>query len=829
MNSKTSTSNKRKSSKKRKKGFIRYIVYAFLFSVFLFLFSGALLFLYYSTHLPDYAPLKERDLNAFSIVYSEEDEVIGKFLMENRIPVPYERLPKPLIQAFIAAEDAEFFEHSGIDYKGITRAMIKNLLAGRIVQGGSTITQQVTKTFFLTPKKTFLRKLKEAAYAFGLERNLKKEEILSLYLNNIYLGNGAYGIEAAAESYFNKRIEQLNLAEMAMLAGLVKAPSRYSPINNRSRANERQAYVLSRMAELNFISPEQKERALRAPLRIQSRESAYFSKAPYFTESIRQYVERKYGKEKLYREGLRIYTALDLSLQRHAQRAVEAGLRELDKRQGFRGPIRTLSNEEMRSLTGKRRPLLAPLPADGIFEAVILSKDNSKKSYTVWIEGRKAVLPFPEAVWALQMKPTPTFKPVKVKDPSELLKPGQVIHVRVKEPPKKDQPPVVTLEQEPLAQAALVCLDPKTGYIKAMVGGRDFSESQFNRALHSRRQPGSAFKPVIYAAALEKGYTPSSILMDSPVEYSDHDGGHYWAPKNYDKGFMGPITFRNALAHSRNVATVKILEEIGVGFALNFMKRLGIESPIKRDLSIALGSSGVSMLELTSAFGVFANGGERLKPIFIKKVVTMKGEVLEENFPYMELEEMEDEKKEEETAPERPRPSPPPKETVISPQNAFIMTHLLQGVVEHGTGQRARVLGRPAAGKTGTSSDYGDAWFIGYTPSLLASVWVGFDDKTSLGQNETGARAALPIWISFMDRALRDTPDEPFRVPEGITLMKVNIETGLPPDGSPQETILEAFVDGTQPFRKTPGKEETSSETPVKGRFEKDLPVPTGY
>jgi penicillin-binding protein 1A len=829
MNRKTPLSNKRKFTKK--KGFIRLVLYAFLFSFFMLLISGALLFLYYSTHLPDYALLKERDLNAHSIVYSEDDEIIGKFLMDNRIPVTYERLPKPLIQAFVAAEDAEFFEHGGIDYKGITRAMMKNLLAGRIVQGGSTITQQVTKTFFLTPKKTFLRKLKEAAYAFGLERNLKKEEILALYLNNIYLGNGAYGIEAAAESYFNKRIEQLNLAEMAMLAGLVKAPSRYSPINNLARAKERQAYVLTRMAELNFISQDQKERTLRTPLRIQSRENAYFSKAPYFTESIRQYVERKYGKEKLYREGLRIYTALDLSFQRHAQRAVEAGLRELDKRQGFRGPIRTLSNEELKSLAKKRRSPLAPLPTDGIFEAVILTREDSRKSYTVWVEDRKAMLPFAEVVWALHMKPTATFKPVKVKDPSELLKPGQVVHVRVKELPKKDQALVVTLDQEPLAQAALVCLDPKTGYIKAMVGGRDFSESQFNRALYSRRQPGSAFKPVIYAAALEKGYTPSSILMDSPVEYSDHDGGHYWAPKNYDKNFMGPITFRNALAHSRNVATVKILEEIGVGFALKFMKRLGIESPIKRDLSVALGSSGVSMLELTSVFGVFANGGERVKPIFIKKVVTMKGEVLEENFPYVELEETEDEKKEDdEAAPESPLPSSSPKEKVISPQNAFIMTHLLQGVVEHGTGQRAKALGRPAAGKTGTSSDYGDAWFIGYTPSLLASVWVGFDDKTSLGKDETGARAALPIWISFMDHALRDTPAEPFRVPEGITMMQVNVETGLAPDGSPQETILEAFVDGTQPFiKKGPGTEETSSETPGKGRFGKDVPVPTGY
>ena len=398
-----------------------------------------------------------------------------------------------------------------------------------------------------------------------------------------------------------------------------------------------------------------------------------------------------------------------------------------------------------------------------------------------------------------------------------------MVQVRVKETLKKDQAPVLTLEQEPLVQGALLCLDPKTGYVKAMVGGRDFSESQFNRAIHSRRQPGSAFKPFIYAAALEKGYTPSTILMDSPVEYSDHDGGTYWAPKNYDKTFKGPITFRNALAHSRNVVTVKILEDIGVGFALNFIKKLGIETPIKRDLSVALGTSGVSMLEMTSGFAVFANGGERIQPIFIKKIVTMKGEVLEEYTPYIET----DEKEEEEVISESP--SPFLKENVISAQNAFIMNHLLQGVVQHGTGQRAKVLGRPIAGKTGTSSDYYDAWFIGYTPSLLTGVWVGFDDKTSLGINETGSRAALPIWISFMDQALKSVPVETFQPPKGIKLVKVNIETGLPIDGDFHETITEAFIDNTIPGEENLEKESPSSETPVRGRSSSDPFVPSGY
>jgi len=821
---KKSRVSKKRTKRRGKRGWTLYLIYAFLLSISIPLISGVLLFLYYSKHLPDFKPLKERNLNAYSIVYSEEDEVVGKFLMDNRIPIPYERIPKLLVQAFIAAEDADFFQHKGIDYKGIARAMFKNLMAGRIVQGGSTITQQVTKTFFLTPKRSLFRKLKEVAYAFGLERNLTKEEILNLYLNNIYLGNGAYGLEAASESYFNKRTEQLNLAEVAMMAGLVKAPSRYSPVNNLKRAKDRQAYVLGRMAELDFISQEQKEGAIRTPLKIQSRESAYFSKAPYFTEFIRQQVERKYGREKLYQEGLRIYTALDFSLQRNAQKAMDMGLRELDKRQGFRGPIQTLSQNEVKALLSRKKGVLNPLPQNEIFEGVILSKDEPKKFYTVWVEDRKGILPFTEMAWALTLKPTPHFKPQKLKTPGDLLKTGDVVHVRIKEPPRKDQPLLLSLDQDPLVQGALICIDPRTGYVKAMMGGRDFSESQFNRAVHSRRQPGSAFKPIIYGAALEKGYHPSTILMDSPVEYADHDGGQYWAPKNYDKNFLGPITFRNALAHSRNVVTVKILEDIGVGSALKFIKKLGIESPIKRDLSIALGTSGVSMLELTAAFGVFANGGEKIKPIFIKKIVTMKGEVLEENYPYVELEEME----EDEETPEPP--SPVQKERVISPQNAFIMTYLLQGVVQHGTGQRAKALGRPIAGKTGTSSDYADAWFIGYTPSLLSTVWVGFDDKTSLGKNETGARAALPIWLSFMDQALRNIPVETFRVPAGVTLVKVNIETGLPVNEDSQETIIEAFVDGTlKEEQKEPEKEPSSTGTPISGGSSGDSSNLFGY
>ncbi len=755
--------------------------------------AGTLLFLYHSHFLPDFKPLRERHTNGNSIVYSEEGETVAKFLMDNRIPVPYEQIPKLLIQAFIAAEDADFFQHNGIDYAGIARATVKNLLAGRFVQGGSTITQQVVRTFFLTSRKSLLRKLKEAAFAFGLEKNLTKEQILFLYLNNVYLGNGSYGVEAASESYFNKSVGDLGLAEMAMLAGLVKAPSHYSPINNFEKAKERQAYVLTRMLHLGFISHEDRNQALAQPLKIESKESVRFSKAPYFSELIRQQVEKKYGKEKVYHEGLRIYTTLNLSFQIAAQKSLEAGLRELDKRQGFRGPIRSLTGKEARNLLSRKKVPLLTLPADRSLEGVILSRDNSKRLYRARFEGTRGVLPYSEMAWALHIRRKSNFTDKEVKDFSNLLKPGDVVHLKVKNPSPKDKIPVLTLEQEPLVQGAVVCIDPRTGYVKAIVGGRDFRESQFNRAVYSKRQPGSAFKPFIFAAALQRGYQPSTILTDCPVEYADPDGSFDWAPKNYDRKFKGEITLQDALAYSQNVVAVKILEDIGIGYALRLIKRFGIESPIKRNLSVALGTSEVSVLELTYAFSAFANRGERVKPIFIKKIVTKDGRVLEENgMPVVTGKEDEEEK-----VPRKPVPVR--REWVLSQQNAFLMTYLLQSVVEYGTGRGARAVGRPVAGKTGTSSNFTDAWFIGYTPSLLASVWVGFDDKSSLGEDETGARAALPVWVSFMKQALRNTPIEEFKIPEGVTLDEVNAEAeqSAPAD---QKILSKAFADGAAPI-----------------------------
>jgi len=723
---------------REKKGLVFYVIYTFILCTLLFLISGAVLFFYYSHHLPDFTPLKERRLNAYSVVYSEEDEVVGKFLMDNRIPVSYEQVPKLLVKAFTAAEDAEFFQHKGVDYKGILRAMFKNLLAGRIVQGGSTITQQVTKTFFLTPKRSLHRKLREVAYAFGLERDLTKEEILTLYLNNIYLGNGAYGVEAASESYFNKRIDQLQLAEMAMMAGLAKAPSRYSPVTNFRRARDRQAYVLTRMTELGMISQDQREKALRTPLKIQSRESAYFSKAPYFTEFIRQQVERKYGKEKLYQQGLRIYTTLDLPLQRAAQRSVEAGLRELDKREGFRGPLRTLPPKEVKELLHKKKESSRPLPSNEVFEGVILFKDESNKLFTIWVEDRKGILPFSEMSWALTLKPTPSYKPQKVKTAADLLNPGDVVYVRVKESPKKDQPPLFTLEQDPLVQGALLCLDPKTGYVRAMVGGRDFSESQFNRAISSRRQPGSAFKPIIYLTALTQVFKPDIMLRDAPLSFVDA-AGNLWQPSNYNNEYFGDVTMRTALEHSLNSATVRLLEKVGVSNVISQAKSLHINSDFAPNLSLALGSTEVSPLDLAGAYATIARGGTYVALTTIRNVLTNQGEELRREAV---------------------------EERVITPETAFTLIDMMKGVVKRGTAAKAAKMPYFLAGKTGTTNEFRDAWFVGFSPNLLCLVWVGYDKDAVLGKRESGATAALPIWMEFMSKALPLYPNDDFASPD---------------------------------------------------------------
>jgi penicillin-binding protein 1A len=741
--------------------------------------SGAYGFYRVTRNLPQITSLQDYEPSIVTNVYAADNRPIAEFYVERRIVVPLEQIPRKLIEAFVSAEDSRFFEHEGIDYLGILRASWKNIKAGGIVQGGSTITQQVTKSLLLSPERSFTRKLKEAILAYRIEKHLSKQEILFLYLNQIYLGHGAYGVQAAAQNYFGKNVEELNLAECATLAGLPQAPSRYSPFSHPERAKERQVYVLNRMVADGYITTNEAAEALAYQLDVKERQDWDIGSVPYFSEHIRRYLEEKYGEEVLYRQGLRVYTTVDVAFQKAAQKALEKGLYELDKRQGYRGPLKQLVPEEIESFfkdlqeSGEKRQLEKGAVAKG----VVIAVSREEKTVSVRLNGALGILPLANMEWARKPDPEAAYGAVKVSDPTKVLKVGDVILVRLLAEDSKAKGWILALEQEPEVQGALLCMENSTGYVKAMVGGLDFNKSQFNRAIQSRRQPGSAFKPLTYAAALDKGYTPATIIIDSPIIYTDEEMDFKWKPKNYKEKFYGPTLLRTALIFSRNVVTIKILRDIGIDYVIDYARRFGITSPLSRDLSLALGSSGVSLLELTNAYSVFAGMGELVSPIFITKVLDRHGNILEEHSTQ--------------------------RERVLEKDTAYIMTHLLQEVVKYGTGWRARALKRPAAGKTGTTNKLQDAWFIGFTPEYVSGVWVGFDDDRTLGKFETGSRAASPIWVNFTTEILKDKPVNVFTVPENVVFAKIDPKTGLLAKPEDQNAVFEAFKEGTAPTETT--------------------------
>ncbi len=745
------------------------------------------LYFYISEGLPKIENLAEYRPPTITEVFAEDGEKIAELYKERRIVMPLEEMPQMLVDAFIAAEDARFWEHQGIDYQGIIRAFFKNIEAGTIVQGGSTITQQVTKSFFLSPERSYRRKLKEAILAYRISKVFTKEDVLYLYLNQIYLGHGAYGVESAAQNYFDKSARDLTLAECAVLAGLPQAPSRYSPYRFPDRALQRKQYVLRRMADEGYITEALAEAAAAEPLQIEERHNWFAEKVPYYTEHVRQYVEKKYGPERLYNDGLRIHTSVNVATQIAGREAIEKGLRELDKRQGYRGPLRKIDLADLETVLEELKPESSTEAVAGaILTGVVTKVDDQEKTVAVQTPLVAGVIALKDMDWARRPDPEVRYGVVSISRPGKVLKPGDVIDVRLIEPLPEGEDWQLALEQEPKAQSALICIEAGTGLVRAMVGGRGFSESQFNRAIQSRRQPGSAFKPVIYAAAVDKGYTTASVVFDSPIVFEDTEREMVWKPRNYSKRFYGQTLVRNALARSLNVVTVKILKDIGIDYAIDYARRLGIESNMNRDLSIALGSSGVSLLELVNAYSVFANLGYHITPVFVTRIEDRDGNVLEETLPE--------------------------KEKVIEQTSAFIVTSMLESVVKEGTGQRVKALGRPAAGKTGTTNNLYDAWFVGYTPDYIAGVWVGFDEEGPLGRGETGSRAASPIWLEFMQRAHEGKPAGDFDVPEGIVFTRIDAETGLLPIPESEKTIFECFKEGTVPtdYTKPP---DTISDT----------------
>ena len=790
------------SGRPKKRGFFkRFILFPLLVLLVIGLLGGVGLVVGYfhiNQDLPKINSLMDYRPDIISKVFADDGRLIAEFFKERRIVVPLSEVPPTLVNAFVAAEDSRFFKHQGFDLVSILRAFIKNLEAGTIKQGGSTITQQVTRSFLLTPERSYIRKIKELILSYRIEKAFTKQEILYLYLNQIYLGHGAYGVEAAAENYFGKHVKDLNLAECAVLAGLPQAPSRYSPFRHPDQARQRQVYVLKRMVEEGTITGEQAAEALNVKLDIKPRRNIYIEEIPYFTEHVRRYVEAKYGTDALYTQGLQITTGVSIDFQKAAEQEVVKGLMELDKRQGYRGPLRSIRPDEIEAFSREIQAELdkKPLEVGTTTQGVVTQVNDAGKTVTVRIGSEQGIIALADMDWARRPNPDVAYYAAKLRRPGEALKVGDVILVRLKE---KREPPDsawrLALEQDPVVQGALLCLEGETGLVKAMVGGRDFTENQFNRAIQARRQPGSAFKPIIYAAALDrkfkdpkKFYTPASVIIDSPVVFEDKERDQTWKPRNFKETFYGPTLLREALAHSRNVVTIKILQDIGVDYTIDYARRLGITSELTRTLSLALGASGVSLFELTRAYSVFANQGFLVEPVFVLKIVDRDGKVLEE--------------------------AGSGRRQVIEKDTAYLMTSLLESVVQQGTGQRVKALNRPTAGKTGTTNDMYDAWFLGFTREFITGTWVGFDEEAPLGKTETGAVAAIPIWLGFMKRVEADRPAQVFEPPEGIVFAKIDAETGLLPVPESRKTIFECFKDGTVPTEvsKRPGEVKETAD-----------------
>jgi penicillin-binding protein 1A len=740
------------------------------------------LFFILSFGLPTVESLKDFKPSLGTLILAEDGRPLGHVNIEKGVYVPLARIPKFLKDALIATEDPRFYQHSGIDYRGIMRAALKDIIAVRLKQGGSTITQQLTKVVFLSPERKITRKIKEIILARRLEKELTKEEILELYLNKVYFGHGAYGVQMAAKTYFGKNASELNQAESALIAGLPKSPMVYSPYSDIDLTKLRQSQVLRRMVEEGYLTDDQSAKIYNQPLNLENLRPQE-ELAPHVVDYIRKYIEKKYGPEKLYQGGLKVYTSIDLDLQRAAVNSLREGLRALDKRQGFRGRV---GFKQLKSVPIQWGSLHVRVKAGEGFNASVLAVGD----YYITVKGRGLVgyIMKDDMAWALLKPRKKTTDPEEYRKPQELVQPGDIIKVRLKDYDNKKQLATFLLDQKPLVEGAVVSIEPYTGYVRALVGGYDFVEGGFNHATEAKRQPGSSFKPFIYGAALENGFTPASILMDLPVI---HEKGEFekkgWKPTNYDERFLGPMRLRTALALSRNAVTVGLLEKIGLDKALTFARKAGITSPISYDYTTALGSSAVTPIELTSAYATFASQGVHTEPIVIKSIIDGNGAVLE-NY------------------------EPQPVES-IDRTTAFLVTSLLKSVVQEGTGRGALSLGKPVAGKTGTTNNYVDAWFVGYAPSLVTGVWVGYDNsRASLGNKETGARAALPIWVPVMARALANKPPEDFIPPDDVVSAKIDSESGLlARDGAP-DAVTDVFRRGTEPTRYADSVKQAGSD-----------------
>jgi len=704
--------------------------------------------------LDDYAP------STISRVYGARGEVVGEFAIERREVIPYERISPYLEQAILAAEDDGFYQHVGLSIPRIVVTAIKDVIQRRM-HGASTLTQQLTRKLFLTDDKTPERKIKEAILAIQIEKRYTKREIFTLYCNQMYFGHGVYGVEAASRLYFGKSAKDVSIEEAALIAGILQGNVRQSPYVNRDAAMRRRNYTLGRMADVGYITPAQSEELKKKPIVVRPDPPGQSSSAaPYFLEEVRRELEGRYGAKQLYENGLSIQTAIDLRLQEASAQALNDGLRRIDKRRGFRKPRRN-AIAEGHTIESFRQPRWdRPMTAGQIVPAVVTAIDGT----VIQLRVGNIRVTVDKKGYAWTNKPSP----------AQLVTRGDLVETRLLTLGDGTSSATGTLEQTPEVEGAVLIIDNRTGQIMTMVGGYSFDRSKFNRATQASRQVGSAFKPFVYTAAIDSGYTPVTMLMDTPVSFPGGAGQPAYTPLNYDHQFEGPITLRHALEQSRNVPAVRVMDQLGPNQVISYARRLGLESPLPPYLAVALGAAEATLVEMTSAYSVYPNQGVRMRPYSVLKVSDREGNVLEEN---------------------RPEPK-----DAIRADTAFVMTNILRGVVQRGTAGKAAALNWPIGGKTGTTDDYTDAWFIGFDPDITIGVWAGYDQKRSMGPAGTGAESALPIWMEIM-KAWMATRTEPpsFEAPGNIVFVSVDRGSGNPAlEGTPG-AIQESFISGTQP------------------------------
>ena len=751
-----------------------------------------LLFKGLTSDLPDVSQLQNYNPPIVSRVHAGDGRLMAEFAAERRVFVPISRIPQRVIDAFLAAEDKNFYSHPGVDFVGIARAIVNNLKTGSM-QGASTITQQVAKNFLIGNERSYERKVREAALAFRMEDVYSKDEILELYLNEIFLGMRAYGVASAALAYFNKTLDELTIAEAAYLAALPKAPNDYHPVRNKDRALARRNWVLDRMLEDNRITKEERDAALAQPIEMLPRsQDEFYRGGDYFTEEVRRDLVARYGEKAVLEGGLLVRATLDPRLQDIATTALRRGLIEYDRRHGWRGPVARVG----RGMDMQTALKITPIPAGGEIWQLAGVTDVSANSASILLaDATRSTIPLDELKWARSRKPGQGLGPA-IGKASDALSVGDIILVE-----KLADGKAYTLRQIPAVQGGLVAMDANTGRVLAMVGGFSPRMSSFNRATQAQRQPGSSFKPFVYMAALESGFTPSTLVLDAPISLPQGPGLPMWTPGNYTNDYLGPTTLRVGMEKSRNVMTVRLAQQVGINKVAEVAESFGVVDRLQRNLSMSLGAGETTVMRMVTAYAQMVNGGRKLSPTMIDSIQDKDGRIIyrhdarscaecsnilwRENLAVPSL--------------------PDPRAQIIDPRTAYQMVHILEGVIERGTGTRVKGLPWPLAGKTGTTNDARDAWFVGFSSDMAVGLYLGFDQPRTLGDHETGGVAAAPVFREFMEGALAGTPPVPFRVPSGLRLVRVNAASGRLAEPGDPKAIWEAFKPGTEPH---PGQVE---------------------